>query len=962
MSKVWKCEFNSFKRHPSGGTASQIVFVKGKTKTEVEAVDGPAIAELKYWDSEHFADYKKPKTEQVKENGEQALIEYLATKEEAGQTEIPSTFVTFSDSMATKSELPLIGNYALWIALTTAEEESMFIASFEVVDRGNDNETLAGNINNFLPYAFSTIGNAVSYAALTAFDAISAKMPKHEHIGVMEKTIKDFAKDPESNFVEHYVSEFELTDGLILTPSDYYDEPLSFPVFNAEHLDVREAVSLCVARYKGCQSPAPEECYHSLMRVLTPGFDSYRLCAAIMLQKNPNVLTNSTTSVNFVAPFLQDETKKKVEDAKASKNLPFNNDDEWQRFVYQILANTNEQDEIEPEDYAEIASKLNSVFGEHEIELIGADGYYTIPASELISHTTKTETILGELLNLRKLRALIADVVAATEPEPEPEPELKGKKKTETFPVVNSTDMFMPFDHVDSSIRVLSIGIGNSINAHLAINKIKFNTGGETNEFLGMVEQSGVFYAFEESAFEPDAFANADDAVMGSIEEIGKLIDEKFPNALNAINTIKVWKETPVDSAWFAKCSTHYGLPEGNEKADQPTEQETTNESSAQSNPNDNSANASDDFGVNGKTVSEIEPQLDQVNENANAQNSDDRNTHGDSERDSGDNSGTGVCGDTETPGNLVDLEQEISELEKQWDQDETSQKNMDIWKSAFKTDPKYTKPDTTGNNTTSINAQYRQMQATRLFGPRGKGWGVDVKREWIEDGMPIFVNGSPIGLCESVHNIEIDFWYIDPSDGQKYTITSVYGETERWYWSFNYSRLIKNSDVRKKSLTDATGKALSMLGICGDVYMGEYDDAHIETLNKNVVEAEKKVRHLEEEEKIRKEVNDKVAELVEEMQTTTTKAGVNTLRAKGLHIITALPDISDEQKRKKSKVIQKLEVRYNERLAEIVAEQERKKADKADKEEQAKAERHKKELESILEPRHEEQDSETEE
>ncbi|WP_218742667.1 hypothetical protein, partial [Vibrio parahaemolyticus] len=59
---------------------------------------------------------------------------------------------------------------------------------------------------------------------------------------------------------------------------------------------------------------------------------------------------------------------------------------------------------------------------------------------------------------------------------------------------------------------------------------------------------------------------------------------------------------------------------------------------------------------------------------------------------------------------------------------------------------------------------------------------------------------------------------------GERCTLTA-FGETERFYWSHNYSRMIKNGECRKKSLTDATGKALSMLGICGDVYMGEYDD-----------------------------------------------------------------------------------------------------------------------------------------
>ncbi|HHY0466065.1 TPA: hypothetical protein ACVU43_003049 [Vibrio parahaemolyticus] len=248
----------------------------------------------------------------------------------------------------------------------------------------------------------------------------------------------------------------------------------------------------------------------------------------------------------------------------------------------------------------------------------------------------------------------------------------------------------------------------------------------------------------------------------------------------------------------------------------------------------------------------------------------------------------------SDVPQNIVEQEPandpEIPEINL-----DESNSNMSIWNHAFKTDLAFTKRDTS-TGFLSINPQYRGMKATEIFGSEGKGWGVDVKRYWIEDGMPILINGQPIGICESVQQMEIELWYIHPDDGKRYSIPS-FGETERFYWSHNYSRLIKNTDCYKKSLTDAKGKALAMLGICGDVYMGEYDDAHIETLNHNVVEAAKKARHLEEEERIRKDVKETLESIKHELETVNSKAEAEALEHKGAAKIIALPDISQKQK-----------------------------------------------------------------
>ncbi|HII4310687.1 TPA: hypothetical protein ACY4PQ_001716 [Vibrio parahaemolyticus] len=281
-----------------------------------------------------------------------------------------------------------------------------------------------------------------------------------------------------------------------------------------------------------------------------------------------------------------------------------------------------------------------------------------------------------------------------------------------------------------------------------------------------------------------------------------------------------------------------------------------------------------------------------------------------------GDANGSGV------PQNIVEQEPandpEIPEINL-----DESNSNMSIWNHAFKTDLAFTKRDAS-TGFLSINPQYRGMKATEIFGSEGKGWGVDVKRYWIEDGMPILINGQPIGICESVQHMEIELWYIHPDDGKRYSIPS-FGETERFYWSHNYSRLIKNTDCYKKSLTDAKGKALAMLGICGDVYMGEYDDAHIETLNHNVVEAAKKARHLEEEERIRKDVTETLESIKHELETVSSKAEAEALEHKGAAKIIALPDISQKQKAIKESYTKALRRYYEKAIDRLTPKQEAK-------------------------------------
>lgn len=133
---------------------------------------------------------------------------------------------------------------------------------------------------------------------------------------------------------------------------------------------------------------------------------------------------------------------------------------------------------------------------------------------------------------------------------------------------------------------------------------------------------------------------------------------------------------------------------------------------------------------------------------------------------------------------------QSINEMQK------TERDNLELWKRVFKTDERFTKAFTQNGGGTSINGTYLTMVATREFGLKGSGWGVDILEERFDDGAPITrtVKGAdgnntweliPDGnggfLTEKHHVIKIRLWYlINGVRGEEY----AYGCTPYIYGS----------------------------------------------------------------------------------------------------------------------------------------------------------------------------------
>lgn len=142
---------------------------------------------------------------------------------------------------------------------------------------------------------------------------------------------------------------------------------------------------------------------------------------------------------------------------------------------------------------------------------------------------------------------------------------------------------------------------------------------------------------------------------------------------------------------------------------------------------------------------------------------------------------------------------------------------NLQLWDQVRTPDPDYTKSFSRGGGFkgTATNVVYMVREATRLWGPIGGKWGVDIKDERYVDGAPILHDGKEIAK-EVIHVIRIELRHPDgvvPGIGQ----TQFVGK--------NKNGVFTDEEAPKKSLTDALSKAMSWLGFAADIHLGLWDD-----------------------------------------------------------------------------------------------------------------------------------------
>ena len=148
---------------------------------------------------------------------------------------------------------------------------------------------------------------------------------------------------------------------------------------------------------------------------------------------------------------------------------------------------------------------------------------------------------------------------------------------------------------------------------------------------------------------------------------------------------------------------------------------------------------------------------------------------------------------------------------------------NMRIWEKVEKTDPDYTKSSTIKKRrVTSINQMYNYERATQIFGPAGMGWGYEIIEERFDTGAPMYSESKEIIGTEMVHTILAKVWYVNGET--KHETPPQYGHTPYMYMASG-GYIVTDTDYAKKTLTDAVGKCLSLLGFGADIFMGQYDD-----------------------------------------------------------------------------------------------------------------------------------------
>ncbi|EDU1747512.1 hypothetical protein AIE40_002685 [Salmonella enterica subsp. enterica serovar Mbandaka] len=211
---------------------------------------------------------------------------------------------------------------------------------------------------------------------------------------------------------------------------------------------------------------------------------------------------------------------------------------------------------------------------------------------------------------------------------------------------------------------------------------------------------------------------------------------------------------------------------------------------------------------------------------------------------------------------------------------------NLELWKDVFKTDERFTTAFSVNGGGTSINGTYMTMIATREFGPKGIGWGVDILEERFDNGAPITrtVKGTdgnntweliPDGvggiLTEKHHIIKIRLWYI--RNGVRGEEIS-FGCTPYIYSSKH--GLICDGEATKKSLTDATKKALSALGFCADIFMGLYNNQEYRQKNKAEFALKNASENAEDAARVRQELDDKLTRVANTLASAVSENEIN--------------------------------------------------------------------------------------
>lgn len=144
--------------------------------------------------------------------------------------------------------------------------------------------------------------------------------------------------------------------------------------------------------------------------------------------------------------------------------------------------------------------------------------------------------------------------------------------------------------------------------------------------------------------------------------------------------------------------------------------------------------------------------------------------------------------------------------------------KNLSIWNTLEATDPEHTKDfkRAGGFEGTAINPMYAIKKMTEVFGPMGKGWGIESTQE---ERVPV---GDEILIF-----IQVCLWWGEETpDGKrfKHVVGPQWGGDSVVRKRRDGGTML-DDEAYKKAMTDAMLKCMSYLGIGADIHLGLYDD-----------------------------------------------------------------------------------------------------------------------------------------
>jgi len=159
---------------------------------------------------------------------------------------------------------------------------------------------------------------------------------------------------------------------------------------------------------------------------------------------------------------------------------------------------------------------------------------------------------------------------------------------------------------------------------------------------------------------------------------------------------------------------------------------------------------------------------------------------------------------------------QQPAAMSKQDIQDAADELNLRIWNAFPITDVAHTqKIEGKTYKGTSIRPHFIIRELTRVFGPVGFGWGYRIISEECRNIAP----------NEVLNVVRLELWYKLPgSTDEKIGTIEQFGQTRMYYMSSG-GKPILDEDAPKKSVTDALTKCASIVGVCHDIYLNQWDE-----------------------------------------------------------------------------------------------------------------------------------------